>query len=244
MICLVGLAVLGVLGEHGEQRPRATLLARRVGLAGAHDRRRHEVALKRGDLHHEARAEELADERLEDHRQREDGLRPVADPGQALDQLTRRLPDRVFLPRRLVRGTLEALDLLAQREVVEDQVLREAQLVDRADADRVVDHVRRCITLRRRVDVHADAVLGVRPREHVVGENLHPGRVHGLEHVRGAPVLDVLADLADDVRIVAIDRLLPLLVGIEEGVPVGRLQRRPFLRVAAVAVGERVHPAL
>ena len=72
-------------------------------------------------------------------------------------------------------GAVEALDLLGQREVVEDQVLREAQLVRRADRHRVVDHVRRRVALGRRVDVHADAVLGVRPGEHVALEDLHPG---------------------------------------------------------------------
>src|SRR4029079_11550672 len=44
--------------------------------------------------------------------------------------------------------------------------------------------------------------------------------------------------------VVAIDRLLPLLVGIEELVPVRGLQRRPLVRVAAGAVGEAVDPAL
>ena len=110
---LVRGAVLRVVGEHLEQRARAALLARRVGLAGAHDRRGHEVALRRGGLHHEARAEQLADQRLEDDRGGEERLRPVADAGQALDQLARRLPDRVLLPGLLVDRALEALDLLA-----------------------------------------------------------------------------------------------------------------------------------
>src|SRR6185503_9036945 len=57
-------------------------------------------------------------------------------------------------------------------------------------------------------------------------------------------LLDVLRDLADDVRVVAVDRLLPFLIRIEELVPVGALEDGPLLWVAAVAVGERVHPAL
>jgi hypothetical protein len=75
-------------------------------------------------------------------------------------------------------------------------------------------------------------------------EHLDPRRVHRLEDVRGAAVLDVLADLADDVRVVAIDRLLPLLVRVEELVPVGRLERRPLVWIAAGPVGEGVDPAL
>ena len=59
--------------------------------------------------------------------------RPVADAGQLLDVLARRLPDRVVLPDVLVRGAVEALDLVGDVEVVEDDVLREAQLVHRAD---------------------------------------------------------------------------------------------------------------
>ena len=43
------------------------------------------------------------------------------------------LPDRVVLPDVLVGGAVEALDLLGDLEVVEDDVLREAQLVHRAD---------------------------------------------------------------------------------------------------------------
>ena len=95
--------------------------------------RGHEVALQRRGLHDEPAAEQLADERLEDDRRREEGLRPVADAGQLLDVLARALPDRVVLPGVLVRGAVEALDLLGDLEVVEDDVLREAQLVDRAD---------------------------------------------------------------------------------------------------------------
>ena len=96
---LVLRAVLLVVGEHPEQRARAALLARRVGLAGAHQRRRDEVALQRGDLHHEAAAEQLADQRLEDHRGGEERLGPVARAGQALDVLAR-LPARSGPPAR------------------------------------------------------------------------------------------------------------------------------------------------
>jgi hypothetical protein len=236
--------VRGVVGEHPEQHPRHLLLARGVGLAGAHDRRRHEVALRRRGLHDEARAEQLAHERLEHGHRGEHLLAPVADAGEALDQLARRLPDRVVLPGVLVSRAVESVDLLRQGEVVEDQVLRKAQLVQRADRQRVVDHVRRRVALRGRVDVQPEPVLGMRPREHVPLEHLHPLRVHRREHVRRAAVLDVLRDLADDVRVVAVDRLLPLLVRIEELVPVGALEGGPLLGIAADAVGELVNPAL
>ena len=46
-----------------------------------------------------------------------------------LDVLARLLPDRVLLPGLDVRLAVEALDLVVEVEVVEDQVLREAQLV-------------------------------------------------------------------------------------------------------------------
>ena len=164
---LVGGAVGLVVGEHPEQHARRALVARGVGLAGADDRRGHEVAVRRRDLHHEARAEQLADQRLEHDRRREQLLGPVADAGQLLDQLARRLPGRVLLPGLLVDRPVEPVDLVREREVVEDQVLREAQLVRGADGHRVVDHVRRRVALGGRVDVHADAVLDVRPREHV-----------------------------------------------------------------------------
>ena len=133
---------------------------------------------------------------------------------------------------------------LVEVEVVEDHVLREAQLVDRADRQRVVDHVRRRVAVGRHVDVHAEPVLGVRPRADVLGHDVDPRPVPLRERVRGLGVGDVLLDLADDVRVVAVDRLLPLLVGIEEEVPVVGLELRPLLRVAAGAVGEAVDPAL
>ena len=154
------------------------------------------------------------------------------------------LPGRVLLPRLLVDRPVEAVDLVRERQVVEDQVLREAQLVRGSDGHEVVDHVRRGVALGGRVDVHPDAVLDVRPREHVLLEHAHPGAVELREGAGQPALLDVLGDLADDVRVVAIDRLLPFLVRIEEPVPVGALQHGPVLRVSAVAVGERVDPTL
>ncbi len=241
---LVRGAVLLVVGEHPEQAPGALLLARRVGLGGAEDRRRDEVALQRRDLHHEPAAEQLADQRLEHDRGGEERLRPVARRRQALDVLARLLPDRVLLPGGEVGLPVEALDLVVEVEVVEDHVLREAQLVHGADRQRVVDHVRRRVAVGRRVDVHAEPVLGVRPRPDVLGHDVGPLAVPLGERVRGLGVGDVLLHLADDVRVVAVDRLLPLLVGVEEEVPVGGLQRRPVLWIAAGAVGEAVDPAL
>ena len=237
-------AVRLVACEHAEQRTRPALLAGRVGLAGAHQRRGDVVAVQRRGLHDEAAAEQLAHQRLEDHGRGEERLRPVAHAGQPLDVLARRLPDRVLLPGLLVHAALEALDLAGQLEVVEDEVLREAQLVRGGDGQRVVDHVGRRVALGRDVDVHADPVLGVRPGGHVALEDLHPRAVDGREGPGRLGVGDGLLHLAHDRRVVAVDRLLPLLVGIEELVPVGGLQRGPLLRVAGGAVGEGVDPAL
>ena len=155
---LVGGAVRLVVGEHPEQGARAALLARRVGLAGAHDRRRHEVALRRGGLHDEARAEQLADQRLEDDR-RWRRTPPTSRGCRSGPRPARASAARSGPPARSACATEPSKPSISsrQREVVEDQVLREAQLVHRADADRVVDHVRRGVALGGRVDVHADA---------------------------------------------------------------------------------------
>jgi hypothetical protein len=100
------------------------------------------------------------------------------------------------------------------------------------------------IALGREVDVHADPVLDVRPRANVALDGRDPAAVPPVKGAGGLGVGEVLADLPHDVGVVAIDRLLPPLVGIEKGVPVGRLQRRPLLRIAAGPVGEAVDPAL
>ena len=93
--------------------------------------------------------------------------------------------------------------------------------------------------------MHADAVLDVRPGADVALDRADPVRGSSCgTPPAGLGVGQVLADLPHDVGVVAVDRLLPLLVGIEELVPVGRLQRRPLLRVSAGAVGEPVDPAL
>jgi hypothetical protein len=68
--------------------------------------------------------------------------------------------------------------------------------------------------------VQADAVLSVRPCPDVTLYDLDPASVPPLEGLLGFGVGDVLRDLADAVGVVAVDRLLPFLVGIEELVPV------------------------
>ena len=141
-------------------------------------------------------------------------------------------------------GPVEALDLLGDVEVVEDNVLREAQLVHGADGQGVVDHVGRCVALGRRVDVHAEPVFDVRPGRDVLLDDSDPRAVPAGEPLGGLRVRQHPADLADRVGVVAIDRLLPFLVGIEEQVPVGRLERGPLLRVSRRAVGEGIDPAL
>ena len=233
-----------VLGEHREERPGALLLASAVALPGAHERRRHEVALRRGGLHDEARAEQLADQRLEDHRGGEELLGPVAAARDLLDRLARLLPDRIALEDVLVRAAVEALDLFGELEVVEDEVLREAQLVDRADRERVVEHVRRGVALRRRVDVQAEAVLDVGPRADVALDDRHPGAAPARVGAGRLGVGQRLADLPHGVRRVAEDRHVPLLVRVTELVPVRGLQGRPLLGVARGAVGEGVDPSL
>jgi hypothetical protein len=86
----------------------------------------------------------------------------------------------------------KALDLVVEVEVVEDQVLREAQLVHRADRQRVVDHVRRRVAVGRHVDVHAEPVLGVRPRADVLGHDVDPLAVPLRERVRRPSALAML----------------------------------------------------
>src|ERR1700761_605015 len=87
-------------------------------------------------------------------------------------------------------------------------------------------------------------MLGVRPRADMPLDDRDPSPIPPGERARGAGVLEVLVDLPDDVGVISVDRLLPLLVGIEELVPVGRLERGPLLGVAAGPVGEAVDPAL
>src|SRR3954462_11411240 len=48
---------------------------------------------------------------------------PAVDGGRLLGDLADALPGRVGVPGRHVRGAVEALDLLGQREVVEREVL-------------------------------------------------------------------------------------------------------------------------
>ena len=119
-------------------------------------------------------------------------------------------------------------------------------LCSRADRQRVVDHVRRRVALGRRVDVHPEPVLGVRPgaRRGARRPSTQPRFQAAYASRRLGVGRAFWRDLPHDVGVVAVDRLLPLLVGIEELVPVGRLQRGPLLRVAGGAVGERVDPAL
>src|SRR3546814_1852290 len=62
----VGLAVLGVLGQHGEQFHRIGEVALVIRLGGGNHGRRGVVVLRRGELHDKAAAEQLAD-RSEEH---------------------------------------------------------------------------------------------------------------------------------------------------------------------------------
>src|SRR6266700_7506536 len=96
---------------------------------------------------------------------------------------------------------------------------------------------------------------------------MHPVRVPLLERLGLLGGLDILVELPHDVGVVAVERELPLLVRVPElvpaergpvvplaagaGVPLGLgpvgspcLERGPFQRVTAAAIGEPVQPAL
>ena len=232
------------LTKQREQFGRIAQIALVVVLAGADDAGRHVVPVGRRILEHEVAAEEFADERFKDDVGGEDRFGPILDRRQPFDVLANALPDRILRPGRLVNLALEAVDLLAQLEIVERQVLREAQLVHRVHRDRVVDHVGRRVALRGNEQVHAQAVLGVHPGADVARNDLRPLLVPGGERLLQFGVVDVELDLPDDVGIVPVDGLLPLFVGIAERMPVRGLELRPFLGIAGFAVGERVEPPL
>ncbi|MCO5555079.1 hypothetical protein L7F22_008619 [Adiantum nelumboides] len=261
------LAVLGERREAGDRPAQVALGV--VVLAGTHDGRGDEVAVAGGGLHDQVRPEQLADQRLEDAVGREDGLAPVVlDRGEGLGELAGALPLRRVVPRVEVGGAVEAVDLLGQRQVVEREVLGEPDLAGGVRRERRVVHVGRSGALVGREDVEAEDVLDVHPGADVALDEAHPVGGPVLERLRVAGVLDVLGDLPDDVRVVAEEGELPLLVGVAELVPpVGRpvldglaagadaalrlgvvdapgLELGPVQRVAGLAVGEAVDPAL
>ena len=164
-------------------------------------------------------------------------------------------------------GPVEPLDLLAERQAVQREILRGTDPVHAVHRDRVVVHVRGRPPVGVREQVEPEPVVDVHPRADVMLHEAHPVRVPLLERLRLAGRLHVLAELADDVGVVPVQRELPLLVGVAELVPaerrpvvalaagagaarglgaVGapRLERGPVQRVAAAAVGEPVQPAL
>ena len=120
-------------------------------------------------------------------------------PLKYLDGLAHALPDRVGLPCLAVGAAVEALELVGEVEVVEDEILAEAQLVGRAHGEGVVDHVRRRVALAGGIDVQAEAVLGMRPRADVALDHRRPAAVPAGERVRGLGVGDRLLHLAHDV---------------------------------------------
>ena len=265
---LVVLGELAVVGQQNEHRPRVAQVALgEVVLLGAHDRRGDEVAVARSGLLHEVAAEELADQRLEHHVGGEDRLAPVVDGGERLCCLPYALPRRVAVPGLQMGRAVEPLDLLAERQAVQREILRGADPVHAVHRDRVVVHVRRRAPVGVREQVQSEPVVDVHPGADVTLHEAHPVRVPLLERLRLAGRLDVLAELAYDVGVVAVERQLPLLVGVAELVPAERrpvvalaagtrsppglgavraprLEGRPVQRVAAAAVGEPVQPSL
>ena len=259
------LSVGGQQLEHRDRVPQVPL--GEVVLLGADYRGRDEVAVARRGVLHQLAAEQLADQRLEDHVRREDRLAPVVDGGEPLRGLPDALPRRVAVPGLDVRGAVEAVDLLAQGQVVERQVLGRPDPVHAVHRDRVVVHVGRRPPVGVREQVKPEPVVDVHPGADVALHEAHPVRVPLLERLGLPGRVDVLVELPHHVRVVAVERELPLLVRVAELVPaergpvvalaagagealglgpVGspRLERRPVQRVAAAAVGEAVQPAL
>ena len=265
---LVVVGELAVVRQQLEHRPGvAQVPLGEVVLLRADDRRGHEVTVARRGLLHQVAAEQLADQRLEDHVRREDRLAPVVDRGELLGGLADALPGRVAVPGLDVRGAVEALDLLGQGEVVQRQVLGGPDPVHAVHRDRVVVHVRRRPAVGVREQVQPEAVVDVHPGADVALHEADPVRVPLLERLGLPGGVDVLVELPHHVGVVAVEGELPLLVGVAELVPAvrgpvvalaagagealglgpvraPRLQRRPVQRVAAAAVGEAVQPAL
>src|SRR5258707_521242 len=79
-----------------------------VVLLRADDGRGDEVAVARRRVLHQVTAEQLTDERLKHDVRGEDGLAPVVDGGELLGGLPYPLPSRILVPRRKMRGAVEA----------------------------------------------------------------------------------------------------------------------------------------
>ncbi len=259
------LAIVGEQLEHGGGVAQVAL--GEVVLGRADDRGRHIVAVARRGLLHQAAPEQLAHQRLEHHVRREDRLAPVIDAGELLGRLAHALPGRVGVPGLDVRGAVEALDLLAQRQVVQGEVLCRPDPVHAVHGDRVVVHVGRRPAVGVGVQIEPEAVVHVHPRAEVALHEADPVPVPLLERLRLPGVVHVLVELPYDVGVVAVERQLPLLVRVTELVPAQRgpvvalaagsgvalglgpvrsprLEHGPVQRVAAAPVGESVEPAL
>jgi hypothetical protein len=166
-----------------------------------------------------------------------------------------------------VSGAVEAVDLLAQGQVVQRQVLGRTDPVHAVHRDRIVVHVGGGPPVGVGEQVEAEPVVHVHPRADVRLDELDPVPAPLLEGFGLPGHVDVLVELPHHVRVVPVEGEFPLLVRVTELVPaVGRpvvalaaragvalglgavrapgLQRRPVQRVAAAAVGEPVQPAL
>src|SRR5258708_13036461 len=65
-------------------------------------------------------------------------------------------------------------DGLAPLHIVEREILSEAQLVHAIHTGRIVDHVRRGISLHRHENMHPKPIFGVHPGTHVRLDTLDP----------------------------------------------------------------------
>ncbi len=134
--------------------------------------------------------------------------------------------------------------LLAQRQVVEREVLSKAERVHAIHTDSIIDHVRHSIPLRWHEDMHAKPIFWVHPCTHVRLDTLGPTRIPGCKHILALCHSKRLLDLANRVRLANVDGSVPLLIGVTEYMPVRRLHLRPRLAKPCNPIGKGIKPAL
>src|SRR6266516_4353372 len=143
-----------------------------------------------------------------------------------------------------MHSSIKAGDLLAQRQVVECEVLSKAELVHAIHADGIIDHVRHSIPLRWHEYMHPKPKFGVHPCTHMRLDTLDPTRIPGCKHILALCHSKRLLDLANRVRLANVDGSVPLLIGVTEYMPVRRLHLRPRLAKPCNPIGKGIKPAL